>query len=511
LIAALTPLAGPDGAELAARVLWPALLFFALAWVVAREAGQRGGPAAAGLALFLAATSAMALAQFRPGRIDHHNAQILCTVAGLLLLARSTDAKRVGWAAGALLGLGLAIGYEAIALTVPALALAALLALLRPRHTEQSASGARRAAAGATAVLAAALIATISPARWLDVRCDALSLNLVALAACATAGLWAATLLGGSRLSRCAIAAAGLAAGAGVYAWLEPACLAGPFGQVAPALEPIWLAQVTETKSVLWLGAGHPATALAIVVFICAAVMAQLALWRRQRDTASGLMAAVVALAAVLGCWQIKLLPYACWLAAVPIGVWAAGLRGTPSISAPVMRVAAAVLLSQATLDAALSAVISPLQGAATQTPSEVEASDPRRPCFLSHNVRRLAGLPAGLVAADIDLGPYIVALSPHRVVAAPYHRLEAGILANQAIMTGEPHEARQRLAVLGVDYVALCADRWRSANADRAKPGKEARPLRARLLDGGRVDFLREIEMPAGSAIRVWQVVTAP
>ena len=75
----------------------------------------------------------MALAQFRPGRIDHHNAQILCAVAGLLFLARSLDDRRAGWIAGALLGLGLAIGYEAIALVVPALALAALAAVWRPR------------------------------------------------------------------------------------------------------------------------------------------------------------------------------------------------------------------------------------------------------------------------------------------------------------------------------------------------------------------------------------------
>ena len=89
---------------------------------------------AAAFALFLVTTSAMALAQFRPGRIDHHNAQILCAVAGLLFLARSLDDRRAGWIAGALLGLGLAIGYEAIALVVPALALAALAAVWQPQH-----------------------------------------------------------------------------------------------------------------------------------------------------------------------------------------------------------------------------------------------------------------------------------------------------------------------------------------------------------------------------------------
>ena len=74
--------------------------------IVAREAQRRGGLLAAAFALFLVTTSAMALAQFRPGRIDHHNAQILCAVAGLIFLARSPADERAGWIAGALLGTG---------------------------------------------------------------------------------------------------------------------------------------------------------------------------------------------------------------------------------------------------------------------------------------------------------------------------------------------------------------------------------------------------------------------
>lgn len=505
MIGALSPLLGPDRAELVTRVVWPTLLFFALALVVAREAQRRAGPLAAAFALVLVATSAMALAQFRPGRIDHHNAQILCAVAGLLFLVRSLDDRRAGWIAGVLLGLGLAVGYEAIALTVPALGLAGLTTVLQsPRHHKGS-EGVTRAAVAATAVLFVAFVATISPTRWLDVRCDALSFNLVAFAVCGTAGLWAAMRIDGGHVARCAILGAGLFAGAGIYAGLEPACLAGPFGQVAPALKPIWLDEVIETKSVLWLAASHPAPALAAVAFVLAGAAAQVVLWRRQRCASTALAAAFVVLAALLGCWQVKLLPYASWLAALPLGIWAAGLRGTGSISPLLARVAAVVLLSQATLDAGFTALLSPLQRASQQIASEVEASDPRRPCFLSHNVHHLAALPPGLVAGDIDLGPYIVALSPHRVVAAPYHRLEKGILANHALLSGRAEQALQRLEALGVDYVALCADRWQSAN--HSVRSKDSRPLRTRLLDGDRFGFLQELDMPADSGLRVWKV----
>jgi len=506
MIGALSPLLGPDRAELVTRALWPALLFFALALVVTREAQQRAGPLAAAFVLALVATSTMAVAQFRPGRVDHHNAQILCAVAGLLFLARSLDDRRAGWIAGALLGLGLAVGYEAMALTVPALGLAGLTAVLRSGRRSHGGEGVARAAVGATAVLLVAFLVTVPPTRWLGVRCDALSLNLVAFAICGSAGLWAATWVSGGPTARCLILGSGLLAGAAVYSGLEPACLAGPFGQVVPALKPIWLDEVIETQSVLWLATSQPASALAATAFVLSGVAAQVTLWRRRRDASTGLAAAFVALAVGLGCWQIKLLPYASWLAAVPLGIWAAGLRGTGPISPLLARVAAVVLLSQSTLDTGLTALLSPFQRLHRLEAGELEAADPRRPCFLSHNVRRLAALPPGLVAGDIDLGPYVVALTPHRVVAAPYHRLAQGILANHTALSGRREQARRRLEMLGVDYIALCADQSQGSN--RMARSKAGQPLRSRLLDGDRVDFLQELELPADSRIRVWRVL---
>lgn len=498
MIAALSPLVGSSQAELATRILWPALLFFALASIVALEARRRGGPLAAAFVLFLVTTSAMALTQFRPGRIDHHNAQILCAVAGLVFLARSPTDPRAGWIAGALLGLGLAIGYEAIALVVPALALAACVALWRP----EQAAGVVRAAAGATITLLAALALTVSPLQWPDVRCDALSLNLPLLAAYATAGLWAAGSVRHPLGVRLALAGVAVACGVFLYAVIEPACLAGPFGQIDPALRPIWLDYVTETSSIVWFAGRHPATALAVALFLLAGAVAQAALWRKRPDVGSGLMAIFTIFSAILGLWQIKLLPYACWLAALAIAVWAARLDGAASLSAPVVRLAAVVLLSQATLDSGFGAVLAPFRSDPAAAEAPLERADPRRACYRRASVHRLAQLPPGLIAADIDLGPFIVAASPHRVVAAPYHRLAQGILADRAILEGASREGLAAARALGVGYVALCAD------MPDARPERDA--LRSDLLAGRRVDGLEEVPMPAGAAIRVWRVLPA-
>ena len=103
------------------RIVWPLTLLLALLYLLGRETEMRGGRNAALLSIVLAATCITAIVQFLPGRIDHHNAMILCATIGILRLARSFDDPDAGWSAGVLLGLGTAIGYEALALTIASL------------------------------------------------------------------------------------------------------------------------------------------------------------------------------------------------------------------------------------------------------------------------------------------------------------------------------------------------------------------------------------------------------
>ena len=108
--------------------------------------------------------------------------------------------------------------------------------------------------------------------------------------------------------------------------------------------------------------------------------------------------------------------------------------------------------------------------------------------------------LPTGLIAANIDLGPHIVAMTPHRVVAAPYHRLDKGILANHAILHGTPEEAERTARSLGVSYIALCGA-TNAAGAMPARPDKYPDSLRARLMREEPIGFLQEIAPAAGQA----------
>jgi hypothetical protein len=93
-----------------------------------------------------------------------------------------------------------------------------------------------------------------------------------------------------------------------------------------------------------------------------------------------------------------------------------------------------------------------------------VGAASPMKPgmaergaCTRNEAYAPLARLPAGLVATDINYGPYVLALTPHAVVAAPYHRVIGGMLTSEAILRASPDDARRTIEADRVSYVAIC------------------------------------------------------
>jgi hypothetical protein len=151
----------PDAAELTARVVWPSILLFLFFRVLTREAELRAGEMGAIMMLVFGATCISGLAQFSIGRIDHHNAMILGAVGGLIALARAFEAPREGWYAGAMLGFALAIGYEPLAIIIPGIAAATLLAVVIPQWLE----GVRNAVTALAVTMTIAVALTIAPGR----------------------------------------------------------------------------------------------------------------------------------------------------------------------------------------------------------------------------------------------------------------------------------------------------------------------------------------------------------
>jgi len=498
LVSAFELVLPPDKAELAVRAVWPLALLLVFVYLLAREAQIRGGRAAALVCVALTVTCLIGVVQFLPGRIDHHNAIIACAVVGILLLARSFDDARAGWGAGFLLGLGTAIGYEALALTAASLGAAMLYGVLPQR----SLLGPSRAAVAFAATLTVALALTTAPQSLLTTHCDALSINLVLLGVCAALGVCIVQALE-RRFSRPAkiagLAVTGLV-GLTLYGLVEPACLAGPFGQVDPALMPIWLGSVSETQSMLSLGSELPLLGGMALIYFAAGAYCGFKLMQTDRDDGLRFHMTAFLIAIPLSLWQIKLLPYATFL---PVTLLAVCLARPPQgAQAPISkRGIVAIVLGTLIVVGAASWLLMTL--AAPSAHRMKEALKPVQSCQSTAAITPLARLPKGLVVADVNLGPYIVALTNLDVLSAPYHRLDTSIIEADRILHAAPGEAERRLRSIGARYVVVCE------GLDSTTPqGKvPADALQTLLFAGKPPAFLTPVPLDGPTPLKVWRV----
>jgi hypothetical protein len=258
---------------------------------------------------------------------------------------------------------------------------------------------------------------------------------------------------------RLAWGAATAAVALGLFLWIEPRCLKGPYAMMDPEVWAIWLTHVREMQPLIPLMAKSPLTAIAIATFPVAALIAALALLRNaalRRDfgylaaTAALLIAFVTTLAA------IKSYSYATWLGMPLVAAFALQLFAALGLQNLVPRFAVGLLLTPA----ALSIGAISLANAAGLDDRESFTRPEREACLKTENYAPLRQLPPGLIAADIDFGPFLLALTPHSILAAPYHRLSSGILAGHAVFAAPPDEARRLLGHLGVTYVLTCGPR---------------------------------------------------
>jgi hypothetical protein len=446
-----------DGAmaERLMRTAWPMLWLLptlagsvAIAWRIA-------GREAALVALLLALVGLPAFHQFRPGRIDHHNVQIALSV---LVVAATVWSDRVRWAAmaaGALTGLALAVGLECLPYLLTCAAAFALRYVFI-RDGAPAAVGYGLALAAAT-MIGFALIVGPDVSRAV---CDAIATNWLALVCIGGLGLAACGYVASERQSVrliCALAVGAVATG--VFLAIEPRCLKGPYALMDNQVWAIWLSHVREMQPLIPLMAKSPLTAIAIATFPLAALAAAIVLVR-DRDLRAdfGYLAATAAFvsAFLTTLAAIKAYSYATWLGMPLVAAFAVHLFAALKLHSLVPRFAVGLLLTPA----ALSIGAISIANAAGLEERENFNRPEREACLATENYGPLARLPAGLVAADIDFGPFLLALTPHSVLAAPYHRLSSGIVAAHEAFAAPPDEARRMLGKLGVTYVVTCGPR---------------------------------------------------
>jgi len=122
--------------------------------------------------------------------------------------------------------------------------------------------------------------------------------------------------------------------------------------------------------------------------------------------------------------------------------------------------------------------------------------------CQLASDYTPLAALPRGRVLAFIDSGPFILMETGNAVLAAPYHRNQAGNIAMLDMFLSAPNDAKVRMAAHDIDYVAFCPGAPESYQYAAKAPASLAAALRRNDVPG----FLEKVSL-AGTDLAVYRV----
>ncbi len=461
---------GHDAAEAAALLVWPLSLVFP-AMLAMGLAGQRvGGIAGMHLSFCLTGMAIFTGNRFAPGAIDHHNAQLALVAT---MVAMLFDERQRAWnfaVAGAAAALAIAIGAE----TTPFVAVYCLVvALLWVYEGEPFAAATKAFGLSLAVTISILFFATVPPQHYSTVTCDNLSLGFYSLATIG-GGLMLASAVVASRLGVALRLAVLAAVGVGVLGSalvIAPECLRNPLADLDPMLVELWLRNVSEAKSILALsrtdpfsiGAFYAPCLLAIAVCIFRSV---------QGDR---VQIHLVLLALLTVSWGVALIQvrgavFSNLVSILPLSLLIIDVRrmsnGDSENAAAALVYIVTVMASVPTVWAVGGAFIE-MQVDKTKNVEEAKNLS----CSSKQSLAPLGGLAAGLVSAPSEMGVPILRYTENRVLSAPYHRNQGGMLTEMHIGLAEPQEAEAFLRGAGVTVVAFCPNDLQTSEMARLKP----------------------------------------
>ncbi|ALN71394.1 hypothetical protein [Aureimonas sp. AU20] len=507
LIRAFATLFDRERAEALALAAWPLSLTLPVLAAFGSAGQALGGRVASHVALILSSIYLATSNRFLPGAIDHHNVQL-----ALVAVMTAVLVTRPGWRgyalAGAAAGAALAVGAETTPLVAAVCGLVAVTWALEGRAFQgRCVAFSLGLALGVTALF----FATIPPARYWVVTCDALSFGFYALAVAGGGFLGLAGLLasGRGRVARFAcLAAIGALTGA-LAVRIAPDCLGNPLAGLDPMLVTLWLDKVSEARSIAALARTEPnllGSLYAPGLFALAACA--FALWRGERVRAHAVLAVLLLVSLGVAIVQVRGAMFSNLLAIVPLSLLLADLRARHLAAkgrlAPALAFGLAALCAPSAPWAVAGYVLlkKPAKLEAAVDSRQENAADQASPnCYGAAAMAPLAALEPTTVAADVDAGTWILRFTPHRVLAAPYHRNQAGMLAELRIALAPPAEAEALLRKADVGVIALCeADGPRGAFKGPYENG-----LFARLAAGDVPPYLEPL--PFADGLRLYRV----
>jgi len=473
----LRPITGLETALWLATQIWPPVLllgFARLAVEVVRQItpGERLSTASwvlIGLLLIIAA------GEFSPGRIDHHNMQLVLMLLILLGLVtrRSTGGPMIG--AGATLSL--VIGLECLPFVALALAAVAIAFVFKAEGSDRLLSQ-TGLSMGVTAVVCGLLF--IGPQGMQSVACDAYSAPFIVALSGYGACFWcAARYMPGSSaawLRLVVLGGSGLAVSAAL-GMLYPECLAGPYHMIDPVSRFYWFDRILQEHNALTFRQDG-VTGLTVLLFLLMMMIIAFfacPAWRCEtrfdRRAWSGYLFAVGSIAMTVALIRYVRFPVALMPLYLPLAIAVC----TDMVQRPTGRLVALAPVALGAITIGAIYLVIPFAPAREDSVWLMSVDDCR-----GDDYAELDRLTQARIMAPTGLGVAIASHLPtgSSVAAIPFHRAADGIRASFTVFAMSD-DAKRKAILADYDYVAVC-------HAPFALPSEEAPFFAALANDRG-------------------------
>jgi hypothetical protein len=390
--------------------------------------------------------------EFSPGRIDHHNIQMLAMMmiaCGLMLWS-----FRGGFLAGLGAAVSLVTGLEALPFVV------IVWAGLVIAHLAGSSNSRSMLLGACVAMLLGTVISAFSflgPVAMRSVQCDAFSAPYIFSMILAPLSI-CASLYGTSRASRLPVRAASIILPllliVAAAAYLFPQCLQGPYGMLGPLEREFWLDRLLQEKNVLELYGFDTSGAVVALGMLCGLVfffLVPVASKDVRKNPRYIILYAVMLCALVLALLMARYLKFPSLL--VPFFIvfslyWLQQQRGriAPIIAATSLAFVSVLVFSGMVVG--FSKGKEPYHSADLMAFDQCEGQD----------MSGLTGLAPGRIISPQGLAmPLLVAMPDGFTVAsAPFHRAAPGM--RRVLTAFLSDDAGERINALEpFDYVAVC------------------------------------------------------
>lgn len=487
--------------ESIAVFITPLLLSFVFALSIGKAAFElEKSKITFAIAAIMALNVPIIMSYFIPGRVDHHNIQIICLVLAVLG-ALKIDVKGAVLS-GFAMALSLTIGFETMPQLVIIIAWFTINWLLNPSEFKNIIIAFCQSFA---IFIICGFLINVPPSEWNIPVNDALSIaqilpiliGSVSLMICAnyqSEKTFLIRFLTLGAIGVCVIASA----------LQYPVLLQKPYFQTDELMHKLWLSKIVETHPLISV---KPKTLVNLGMFAVlasiAAIIQLIVLFKRETPSQTDsfklskwfLICGLVVISSIMAFfWQARVAGIANSIAIIVVSSFVTYLFIRKRYEYAII----ALVILNPFLPQMISNIL-----AKSETKTTKYAVGGGKTCKGVQAFSSLAKMPKGLIAAPIDFGAQALIATHHSVLAAPYHRNQGNRKAYD-IFIAEPETAKKLLIQNKIDYVAICAKSAEIVNIANYSPNG----LMAMLKQDKYPNYLEPIETPKKSNIIAYKII---